>query len=248
MSGRQTITEQDLRAMLDIANSTDRADELPVPGAVLRGLFDLIGCDTLNLTQFDARDRIVLVDHFLGDSYTELPADEAEWERLFYQNYWGSPCAYPDVSGDQVTVTKLSDFCSVREWHRNPMYSQFVKPRGGNDHELMLCLPSRPGKILRVLFWRHDGNDFSERDRGVLTLLRPHLDRINRAGRIRPELLTARQRELLRLVADGYTNGQIARRLSITEATVRKHLENIFERLRVTSRTAAVCEAFGIDR
>jgi hypothetical protein len=195
MSGRQTITELDLRAMLDIVNSADRADELPIPGSVLTGLFDLIGCDTLNLTQFDARERIVCVDHFLGGSYAELAADEAEWERLFYRNYWGSPCSYPDVSGDQVTVTKLSDFCSVREWHRSSMYSQFLKPRGGDDHELMLCLPSRPGRVLRLLFWRRDGNDFSECDRGVLTLLRPHLDRIHRAGRIRPDPLTARQRQ-----------------------------------------------------
>jgi DNA-binding NarL/FixJ family response regulator len=56
-----------------------------------------------------------------------------------------------------------------------------------------------------------------------------------------------RQRQLLRLVAAGYTNDQIGRRLSISEATVRKHLENIFARLGVTSRTAAVTTAFGAD-
>ena len=41
------------------------------------------------------------------------------------------------------------------------------------------------------------------------------------------------------LVAAGRTNGQIARRLRISEGTVRTHLENIFERLRVTNRAAA---------
>jgi DNA-binding NarL/FixJ family response regulator len=35
--------------------------------------------------------------------------------------------------------------------------------------------------------------------------------------------------------------------LGITEATVRKHLEHIFDRLQVTSRTAAVTAAFGAD-
>jgi DNA-binding CsgD family transcriptional regulator len=36
---------------------------------------------------------------------------------------------------------------------------------------------------------------------------------------------------------------QIARRLGVTEATVRKHLENIYARLHVSSRTAAVTRA-----
>ena len=50
--------------------------------------------------------------------------------------------------------------------------------------------------------------------------------------------LTPRQWEILRLVAMGYTNRQIARRASVAEGTVRKHLQNIFEQLQVTSRTA----------
>jgi DNA-binding NarL/FixJ family response regulator len=45
-------------------------------------------------------------------------------------------------------------------------------------------------------------------------------------------------------VAAGHTNAQIARRLGVTEGTVRTHLENIYERLQVSSRTAAVTRAF----
>lgn len=52
--------------------------------------------------------------------------------------------------------------------------------------------------------------------------------------------MTRRQREILQYVASGYTNHQIARRLDVSDATVRKHLENIFARLAVSSRTAAV--------
>ena len=53
-----------------------------------------------------------------------------------------------------------------------------------------------------------------------------------------------RQWELLRLLAAGHTNTQIARRLGISERTVRTHLENIYRRLDVSSRTAAVTRAF----
>jgi DNA-binding CsgD family transcriptional regulator len=52
------------------------------------------------------------------------------------------------------------------------------------------------------------------------------------------------QRELLGLVAAGHTNAQIGRRLGLSEGTVRKHLENIYGRLQVSSRTAAVTRAF----
>ena len=44
--------------------------------------------------------------------------------------------------------------------------------------------------------------------------------------------------------AAGHTNAQIARRLGISEGTVRTHLENIYTRLNVSSRTAAITRAF----
>ena len=43
----------------------------------------------------------------------------------------------------------------------------------------------------------------------------------------------------MRLVATGLANKQIARRLSITERTVKAHLTNVFARLGVTDRTQA---------
>jgi len=53
------------------------------------------------------------------------------------------------------------------------------------------------------------------------------------------EPLTAREGEILALVADGLANKQIARRLGISEKTVKAHLSSVFQRLGVASRTEA---------
>ncbi len=55
--------------------------------------------------------------------------------------------------------------------------------------------------------------------------------------------LTARETEVLALVAEGLTNQQVSRRLFLSEATVKSHLAHIFTKLGVDSRTAAVTKA-----
>jgi DNA-binding CsgD family transcriptional regulator len=59
--------------------------------------------------------------------------------------------------------------------------------------------------------------------------------------------LTARELEVLRLVAAGKTNREIASTLVISDRTVARHLQNIFAKLRVSSRTAASTFAFEHD-
>jgi len=51
--------------------------------------------------------------------------------------------------------------------------------------------------------------------------------------------LTRREREILQLVSEGNTNGQVAKVLWVTEQTVKFHLANIFRKLDVTNRTQA---------
>lgn len=56
----------------------------------------------------------------------------------------------------------------------------------------------------------------------------------------RPEELTGRELEVLRLVAEGLSNSQIGTRLSIAESTVKSHLLRVFAKLGVDDRTRAV--------
>jgi DNA-binding NarL/FixJ family response regulator len=66
-------------------------------------------------------------------------------------------------------------------------------------------------------------------------------------SRVRPssaELLSQRELEVLALVAAGNTNREAAAGLFISEATVKSHLLNIYGKLGVSDRAAAVAEAF----
>jgi DNA-binding NarL/FixJ family response regulator len=51
--------------------------------------------------------------------------------------------------------------------------------------------------------------------------------------------LTNREREILRLVAEGHSNAQLARMLWVTEQTVKFHLSNVYRKLSVSNRTEA---------
>jgi DNA-binding NarL/FixJ family response regulator len=55
--------------------------------------------------------------------------------------------------------------------------------------------------------------------------------------------LTGRELDVLRLVAVGNSNAEIAERLVLSDKTVARHLTNIFAKLDVPSRTAAVAYA-----
>jgi DNA-binding NarL/FixJ family response regulator len=59
-----------------------------------------------------------------------------------------------------------------------------------------------------------------------------------------PGGLTPRELEVLRAIAGGATNKQVAQQIFISEMTVRRHLANIYAKLGVSSRTAAAAWAY----
>jgi DNA-binding CsgD family transcriptional regulator len=255
MTATLTASGRDLRTLAGIVNE-DRG-EPPAYGlapSLLSDLLGLIRCDFLSFVGMDTAQQ---ADLFEQGAPLE-PGDYEETEEgsaPFWQHYWHSTsCSYPDRTGDLRSITKISDFYSARQWHDTGMHRDYLRI----EHEIMMCLPTGPrwaidpggrpgGPSVRLLFFRESGPDFSERDRALLTLLRPHLHQAYldaERRRLSTPQLTPRHWELLHLVAAGHTNRQIARRLGVTEATVRKHLENIYARLHVSSRTAAVTRAF----
>jgi PAS domain S-box-containing protein len=64
-----------------------------------------------------------------------------------------------------------------------------------------------------------------------------------RRGELEPKLLTPREIQVLQLAANGSSGRQIASELVLSPATVKSHFENIFVRLRVSDRAAAVAVA-----
>ena len=246
-----SVRAQDLHAVLRVVeaadeNSPDEASPVPgLPWPVLISLAELIHCDQISFFELDSATRTVAFGQDLAEGDRADNAVDDDADAVFWANYWQcEACCYPDVSGDVRSVTMFSDFYTAREKRRIGMYIDYLRP-AGVEHELMACLPVTPRRTMRLVLFRGPGADFTGRDRAVLALLRPHLRELYR-DRLdaKAPSLTGRQQQLLRLAADGHTNLQIARRLAISEGTVRKHMENIFDRLGVTSRTAAVAQVF----
>jgi DNA-binding CsgD family transcriptional regulator len=251
MTAPVTASERDLRALADIVNQ-DRPD-LPeadgLPPSLLADLMSQIRCDAIWFGGLDSGRQESWFLQAMPDGGEAVAADAAP---VNWHHYWHcQPCSYPDRTGDLRSIVKIGDFYSARQWHSVGTRCGLNRP-SGFEHDLMLTLPAPPGPVagpgrtVRLIFLRGPGPDFSERDRALLTLLRPHLHQAHLdAERRRHPVprLTPRQKDLLRLLSAGYTNTQIARLLGISEGTVRTHLENIYTRLSVSSRTAAVTRA-----
>lgn len=78
------------------------------------------------------------------------------------------------------------------------------------------------------------------RNHVVLSISRETMRQLNEGS---PDLLTARELEVLELVSAGFRNSEIATQLYISEGTVKRHLTNIYLKLEVPSRISAVNKA-----
>jgi DNA-binding NarL/FixJ family response regulator len=67
------------------------------------------------------------------------------------------------------------------------------------------------------------------------------ITRINRSADNRTErllLLTGRERQIMNLVSEGLSNKEIARKVKLTDGTIKVHLHHVFEKLGISNRTS----------
>jgi len=112
---------------------------------------------------------------------------------------------------------------------------------------LSLAVRSGPDRVVTLWLVRRT-SDFTERDRALLALVTPALERRlrERVTSGLPASITLQERRVLHHVAAGLSNAQIAERLVVAPATVRKHLENAYRKLGVTNRLSPVNAMEGV--
>jgi DNA-binding NarL/FixJ family response regulator len=196
-------------------------------------------------------DEAAYVEWRYGDRHDSVRLTRGEDEPAWLNKALAATCdSYPlrdvDYSGS-VEPLRISDVISRARFRKTPFYAAVMRPLG-REYELKLWLPAPPGHARYFELQRGPGRDFSERNRQVLSLLRPYLARVRTRLERRPHApsLTARELDVLELVAQGLTNREISSRLFISPATVRTHLEHIYDKLGVRSRAGAVTAGFRI--
>ncbi len=247
----ETVTARDLRGMRGLVVDGRRAEPTEgLPWLVVEGLAALIACDAITVPENDVvRGRLMV---------------QQNWERGTQQLYSGAraltpplqfwrhlraflPCSCGERTGDFTQASRWSDFYSDRQLREVPLIADYWGGDGSRYGMSIALLPGRLEHRRSVCLWRSSGCDFSDRDRDILELLRPHLWEIYVAGQRRRApvpRLSRRECEVLRLADQGRSNAEIAALLHISVGTVRKHLEHIFDRTGARTRTASAALVF----
>jgi DNA-binding CsgD family transcriptional regulator len=124
-------------------------------------------------------------------------------------------------------AAKLSDFLSPAQYHRKPIYQEFFRP-AGIEHQISIALPSTGPRLIRITLNRARG-DFTERDRLVLDLVRPHVTQAKETADAFARLVTER-RDLEQAAEAVHVGVVVVRdgRATYTNPRARKQLATYF--------------------
>jgi RNA polymerase sigma factor (sigma-70 family) len=230
--GVARVSTSDLEKVLDVVYEAAEVDgPRPFPEPVLEAMRRLVPCDVVAFhDRTGGEPAVSQVGEPRAPVTTEI---RAAARRHWYE------CPLTPMRG----ARKYSDVLTRREFHALGLYQECARPLGIEDVFRVWLGPGADGACIE---FDRAQRSFTERDRGVLDILGRHLEQVwRRAARRsvladRSDRLTPREREILELVAEGRTNAELARLLWISPATVRKHLENAYEKLDVHTRTGAV--------
>ena len=242
----------DLQAALDFL---EEAHEVEGPATftpeLLDRLADLVHCETAFFFEVDQPNRILF--ERVGSS----KASAAEWEKLTIpDDVWACTRSiqlnrYKNAIGAGPVV--LADVFS-RRLRQRPDFNPNLRESNANAvDEIHVDLD--PQRQWKAEIGVYSSRDFGLRARMVMQVLRPHLAALYRSATHRRRLatldseataeLTPRECEVMLRVADGLSNAEIASALVVERSTVRKHLEHVYEKLGVRSRTAALAKLRG---
>jgi DNA-binding CsgD family transcriptional regulator len=236
----------DLEAILSFLEEAQTVDgPAPFTPELLDRLIEIVGCEYASFSEVDEPMR---VERRYVASSTEpaIPIDDAWWESPrtveLRRHRW---CAN---GGTPVVV--LSDVLN-RDQRTSADFNFNFRDYGACD-EIHVDLGSARTRFAALNLGSE--REFGPRERLMVHLLRPHLAGLYRSAELRRRLaettaafdpdatdrLTRRECEVMLGVADGLSNAEIASVLVVERSTVRKHLEHIYEKLGVRSRTAAL--------
>jgi DNA-binding CsgD family transcriptional regulator len=169
------------------------------------------------------------------------PDDQACFNRLIHEH----PLVRYHSSHRGGGARRISDCVSRTQFRRQEIYGDYYR-RIGIDHVVAVPVVASPDLVMSYVLNRK-GGDFSDAECALLDALRPALANLYRFAVMATPLepvkqdsrLTPREEEILRWVAAGKTDGQIAAIVGTSVRTVQKHLENAYVKLGVENRTAA---------
>jgi DNA-binding CsgD family transcriptional regulator len=236
------VRAPDLHAVLEFVElAWARAGEQAFPLDTLEALARVIPCDSVGYSDLDRLNRRTI--EYVG-------TDDAGDDALFWDIVGEHPlCRHQQAYAD-FSATRLSDVISRRQLVGTRVYADWFRP-DGVVAEMEVGIVRSRARTRNFVLSRTQG-DFSARDVAVLALIAPHLARIHETTQLRHVAnlvepgnigrLTTREAEVIELVAAGLTNAAIAERLWISPGTVKKHLDNVYAKLGVANRTAAVAQ------
>jgi DNA-binding CsgD family transcriptional regulator len=177
----------------------------------------------------DFSDRDAAVVDLLLPHLLDLE-DRARWRRLY-----AAFAAGGDIDGEIVVVNTAGRIELASDGARKLLRTFGLVARGDGvavELEQWLRGASRTLVVDRGSRRLTIGRLGGDANTLMMTERRSHADGVGG--------LTARERELLALVDEGLSNAEIAARLWIAPGTVRKHLDNVYAKLGVRNRTAAL--------
>jgi DNA-binding CsgD family transcriptional regulator len=250
------FTRNDLRTAIEVLHSFGEAcasaHEFYRHG--LSALTKIVPADliTLSVSDFDTSHRSVMSNPASAISSREIEV----FDHFFHVH----PLVRVHGRNPHAGTYRISDLLPKRDFHRTPLYNEYYRPIR-IDHVMAVPVHIDSRFVVGFVLNRSGRGGFSDRDRKMMDLLRPNMTTFYRlclalddartaGGQLRnPDLqsthftelvLTAREREVLDWLAAGKTNRDIAAILGRSTRTVEKHLERIYQKLGVETRTAAV--------